>query len=227
MEARIQKLIAEAGICSRRKAEELIAQGSVTVNGKTAKLGENADIEKDKIVVNGERIRAQRKIYLMLNKPRGYITTVADPWGRKNVVDLIHLPWRVFPVGRLDRDATGLLLLTNDGEFANRIMHPRYEVKKTYEVMLDRRIEDAELRTIAKGVELDGKMIEAQVRRLGPRRVRISVHTGMNKEVKRIFKSVDHWVREINRTEVGPLKLNVKEGKYRTLTIGEVKAMMA
>jgi 23S rRNA pseudouridine2605 synthase len=226
MEVRIQKLIAQAGICSRRKAEEMIEGGHVRVNGHVAHLGQSADPEKDEVLVQGQRISADRKAYLMLNKPVGYITTASDPWGRKGVLELLYGVPRVFPVGRLDRDAKGLLLLTNDGDFANRIMHPRYMVKKTYEVTLDRKISSEDIRTINEGVVLDRRRIQAHVVRLSTKRVRITVHTGINKEIKRIFRKVGYWVRGLTRTEIGGVVLNVKEGKFRHLVQSEIKKLL-
>jgi 23S rRNA pseudouridine2605 synthase len=219
---RLQKAIADAGVCSRRKAEELIVHGHVRVNGEIAKIGTEVDPLKDKILVMGRPVVAQKKIYLMLNKPRGYLTTAADPYGRKHVLSLIHESQRVFPVGRLDRDTTGLLILTNDGEFANRIMHPRYEVTKTYEATLDDRIDDAALKRINDGIVLDGRRIQATATKLAPKRVRITIHTGLNKEVKRLLKQVGSWVVALQRTEIQGVRMTVKEGKYRHLTASEI-----
>jgi 23S rRNA pseudouridine2605 synthase len=227
MPVRLQKFIAESGVCSRRKAEDLIRGGHVHVNGELARIGDNVDPEKDEVIVQGQKLKVERKIYLMLNKPRGYITTLTDPWERKSVMELIHEPKRVFPVGRLDRDTTGLLLLTNDGEFANRIMHPRYETSKTYEALLDRKIEREDIDKIRAGVVIDGKTISATASRMGPKQVRIVVHTGLNKEVKRIFKALGFWVRDLHRVEVGGLRLPpaLKEGKYRHLVESEIKKL--
>jgi 23S rRNA pseudouridine2605 synthase len=223
---RLQKAIAEAGLCSRRKAEEMIQHGHVRVNGEIAKIGMNVDVSEDKIMVQGEYLRPEKKIYVMLNKPRGYISTASDPYGRKHVLDLLHENQRLFPVGRLDRDTTGLLLLTNDGEFANRIMHPRYEVSKTYEATLDRRMEPEDLAAINAGMMIDGSFVKARVVRDGPKLMRITVHTGMNKEVKRIFKKVGYWVEALRRTEIEGVKMNVKEGKYRHLVPSEIKKLL-
>ena len=219
MSVRLQKFIAESGFCSRRKAEEMIIAGHVRVNGEIARIGQNVDPETDAVIFQGTRLRPERKAYLMLHKPRGYITTAADPWGRKSVLQLIREPWRVFPVGRLDRDATGLLLLTNDGEFANRIMHPRYEIPRTYEATLDRKVEQEHIDSIRAGMVLDGVRITATARRIGPKRVSITVHTGLNKEVKRIFKALGFWVRDLHRVAIGDLRLpeGLKPGKYRHL----------
>lgn len=228
MEIRLQRAIAEAGICSRRKAENLIEQGLVRVNGEVAHIGMNVDPTKDAIIVAGQELRPERKTYLMLHKPRGYITTATDPYGRKSVLDLIHEAQRVYPVGRLDRDTTGLLLLTNDGTFANRIMHPRYEVAKTYEATLDRRISDGDIAKINQGVTIDGHRIEARAMKTSPKTVRITIHTGLNKEVKRIFKQLGYWVEALRRTEIAGVRLgNLKEGKYRHLVQSEIEKLTA
>jgi 23S rRNA pseudouridine2605 synthase len=227
MEVRLQKAIAESGLCSRRKAESLIEHGHVRVNGEIAKIGMNVNPEKDKILVNGQYIKPEKKIYVMLNKPQGFLTTASDPFDRKNVLQLIHESKRVFPVGRLDRDTTGLLLLSNDGEFANRIMHPRYEVTKTYEATLDRKIEEEDLRKINTGLLIDGKRIRATAKRLAPKRVSVTIHTGLNKEVKRLFKRVGYWVESLKRTEIQGVRLgSLKEGKYRHLVDSEIKKLL-
>lgn len=228
MEVRLQKAIAESGLCSRRKAEELIVHGHVRVNGEIAKIGMNVEVGKDTILVFGKELKPEKKIYLMLNKPRGYLTTASDPFDRKNVLQLLHEPYRVFPVGRLDRDTTGMLLLTNDGEFANRIMHPRYEVSKTYEVTLDRKLEQEDIAEINSGVVIvERRRIVATVRRLGPKRASITIHTGLNKEVKRIFKQRGYWVEALKRTEINGVFCALKEGKYRHLTSTEVRRLLA
>jgi len=226
MEMRLQKAIAEAGVCSRRKAEELIIAGHVRVNGVVAKIGANVEPEKDSILVLGKPVKAERKVYLMLNKPAGYITTASDPYDRKHVLHLLHESRRVFPVGRLDRDATGLLLITNDGEFANRIMHPRYEVSKTYEATLDKKLESDDLKTINEGMRIDGRSVTAHARIIAPKRVSITIHAGMNKEVKRIFKRLGYWVESLKRTEIQGVRMDVKEGKYRHLVPSEVKKLL-
>jgi 23S rRNA pseudouridine2605 synthase len=226
MEMRLQKAIAESGLCSRRRAEEMIKHGHVRVNGQTAEIGTNVDPEKDKILVQGKLLRPEKKIYLMLNKPRGFITTAYDPYDRKHVLHLVHESKRIFPVGRLDRDTTGMLLLTNDGEFANRIMHPRYEVSKTYEATLNDRVSDDAISKINEGLLIDGKRVKAHAKKLGPKRVQITIHTGLNKEVKRLFKRVGYWVEALKRTEIQGVRLTVKEGKYRHLVDSEIKKLL-
>ncbi len=224
MAVRIQKLIADAGICSRRRAEELIENGRVLYNGKKAKIGQTADLSEDEVLVDGEPLKLAKKIYIMLNKPAGVVATVSDKWGNTTVVDLIPIQQRLFPVGRLDKDTTGLLLMTNDGVFANKVMHPRYEIPRTYEVILDRKFES--MGSVKDGVELDGKKIRATIKPLGGRNVQITVHTGMHKEVKRIFKQLGYWVRGLKRVQLGDLKLNVQQGKFRHLVPSEVKKFL-
>jgi len=226
MEVRLQKAIAESGLCSRRRAEELIIHSHVRVNGIVAKIGMNVTVGKDIILVNGKELKPENKVYLMLNKPKGYITSAGDPYDRKHVLELIHEQKRVFPVGRLDRDTTGLLLLTNDGDFANKIMHPRYEVKKTYEATIDRRPEMQDLQAINEGVIIDGRRVKAFAHKVAPKIVKITLHTGMNKEVKRIFKKMGYWVEALKRTEIQGVKLNVKEGKCRHLHPSEIKKLL-
>lgn len=220
---RIQKIISQAGITSRRKAEELIDEGKVFVNGKRATLGDSADPEKDEIIVEGRVIDPEKKVYLMLNKPKGFITTLDDPFGRRTVRQLVHVSQRVFPVGRLDKDASGLLFLTNDGDWANRIMHPRYEVQKQYAVLLDKRVEGEDIHKINQGIIIDGKKIKADCKRISSKRVSLRIHTGMNKEVKRIFKKLGYWVKDLKRTSIGDIKLDVKEGKFRHLVKSEIE----
>jgi 23S rRNA pseudouridine2605 synthase len=194
MVERLQKYIASAGICSRRKAEELIKKELVIVNNKIAEIGMNVDPSKDTVIVQGTTIKPEKHVYLVLNKPSGFITTVSDPYNRDSVVSLVHEQKRVFPIGRLDKDTTGMLLLTNDGDFV----------------------------AINEGVILNRKKIEAKVRKLSNKRALITVHTGINKEIKRIFSKVGYWVVSLKRTQIGPLKLDVREGKYRHLVDSEV-----
>lgn len=223
---RIQKIIAQAGVTSRRKAEELIRDGKVVVDGRIATLGESADPERAAIVVDGQELKKEKSVYLALHKPKGYITTTSDPYGRPHVLALVRVPQRVYPVGRLDSDTSGLLLLTNDGGFANKVMHPRYEIPKTYIATLDKKIAEKDIEKINSGVVLERRKITARARTLSGKRVEITVHTGLNKEVKRIFKKLGYWVRELSRSKIGSLKLDVKEGKYRHLHPSEVEKLV-
>ena len=160
MQERIQKIIAQAGIASRRNAEQLISQGRVRVNGKVAVLGQKADAEKDRIVVSGRAVVLEKKVYIMLNKPKWYVTTVSEQHGMRTVMDLVKIPERIFPVGRLDKHTEGLLLLTNDGDFANKLTHPRYEVQKEYFVLLDKPLSEVAMERLEKGVFIDGRKVK-------------------------------------------------------------------
>ena len=168
---RLQKILASAGIASRRKSEELIAAGRVTLNGKVTAIGQSADPEKDIIKLNNQPINFERKVYIVLNKPKGFVTTVTDKFADRKVVDLVEVKERVFPVGRLDKDSEGLIILTNDGDFANRVMHPRYNVDKAYTVALEKPIDDSSLGQLRKGVVIDKvKTWPAELRLLSPDR---------------------------------------------------------
>ncbi len=223
---RIQKIMASAGIASRRKCEELISAGRVKVNGTTASLGQSADPEKDIIVFDGKRVCFEKKVYIMLNKPRGYITTTADPFAQKKVTDLVKVKERVFPVGRLDQDAEGLLILTNDGDFANKVMHPRYNVEKVYVVKLEKPLGRADAKMLEDGVMIEGiKTWPAKVKILSPNcmSVEITIHEGRHKIVKRMFKSVGNYVLSLTRTRVGHLNLgDLRPGEYRFLEKKEI-----
>jgi len=231
---RIQKIIADAGYCSRRKAEELIAKGLVTLNGRPVKLGDKAG-SKDIISVDGERIYIPKKkkmIYIMLNKPRGYVTTVSDELDRKCVMDLLEgLEERVYPVGRLDRNSEGLLLFTNDGEFANNIMHPSRHISKTYRVTVRPDISDEQLVRLAEGVEIDGKKTlpaNVVVKDKQPGRVvlLITIKEGRNRQIRKMCEAVGLEVARLRRTSIGPLKLGMlKPGSYRELTPDELRAI--
>ncbi len=223
---RLQKILANAGIASRRKCEELISAGRVRLNGSIATLGQSADLEKDIVEFDGKRISFEKKVYIMLNKPRGYITTTADPFAQKKVTDLVKVRERVFPVGRLDQDAEGLIILTNDGDFANMVMHPRYNVEKVYVVRLEKPLGMVDKKSIEEGVLIDGiKTWPARVKILSPDRlnVEIAIHEGRHKIVKRMFKSVGNYVLNLKRTRIGNLSLGgLKTGQYRDLEGEEI-----
>jgi pseudouridine synthase len=206
---RVQKILARAGIASRRKCEELIAAGSVTVNGKRIKLGDHADAVLDDIRVDGARIRREEpKKYYAVNKPSGVVSTVSDPEGRPTVMDLVPRGFRVYPVGRLDRDAEGLLLMTNDGELANLLMHPRYETVKTYHVTLSREIDQESIQKIKKGVRVWGKPVHPDRFIVHtPVHVEIALHEGMKHVVKLLFKNIGHRVVRLKRTQVANIQL--------------------
>jgi 23S rRNA pseudouridine2605 synthase len=224
---RVQKIIANAGLTSRRKAEELIEEGRVTMNGKLVTLGQSADPDKDKIVVDGKSIAAERKVYLLLNKPVNVVTSLDDPMGRKTVRDIIDIPERVFPVGRLDRNASGLILLTNDGEVANRMMHPRYETPKTYIATLSTPVTPSLLERLEKGVVVDErKVVVAAPEQLGTSQVKLSIHEGRKHIVKKLFVKLGTHVDALARVALGPLQIGtLKSGQSRKLTDEEVRQL--
>lgn len=234
---RIQKIIADSGRCSRRKAEELIAAGLVTVNGRPCSLGDKADPMNDLIRVEGEEIAAERaeKRYIMLNKPRGYVTSMADEMGRKIASDLLtDVHERVYPVGRLDRNSEGLLIFTNDGEFANDIMHPSRHVSKTYRVTIDGMVNEGQLSQLMSGVELDDgvKTLPCTVEVLSeaPDRMvlRFVIKEGRNRQIRRMCSAVGLEVGRLRRTAVGGVKLGMlKPGEYRDLTKDELRSLRA
>lgn len=220
---RVQKIIAESGLCSRRKAEELIEEGKVTVNGVKITLGDKADREQDDIRVQGKQVKIEDKVYYMLHKPKNYISTSRDMYGRKTVLELVPKNKRVFGVGRLDRDATGLLLLTNDGEFANKITHPRYEVNKTYIAILDKPFHPKDVKKLQDGIRIDKQLVKGDIIVLDKSTIAITIHSGMNKVVKRICKAMGYYVRQLHRTHIGGLALDVPIGEFRELTEEERK----
>jgi 23S rRNA pseudouridine2605 synthase len=225
MEERVQKIISNSGYCSRRKAEDLISKGKVRVNGRIIKLGDKADMDKDEIYVNTTLIKKSRPIYIMLNKPKHYEITLS-PDVKKNVLDLIHIPERVFPVGRLDKNTTGLLLLTNDGDFANKITHPRYEKEKTYFVKLDKGISDKDIQTIESGIHLQDGKIKAKVKMYHRDQLEVTIHEGKKWIIKRMFFRLGYYVKELSRTKIGNLRMDVKMGKWRFLNDREVRELM-
>lgn len=225
---RIQKLLSERGVASRRKAEELIRQGLVLVNGVPCQLGDSADPEKDQITVEGKPLPAfSRRLYIMLHKPRGYVTTLSDEKGRQNVAQLVEgCGDRVYPVGRLDYDSEGLLLMTNDGAFANKLMHPGHEIEKVYEVQV-RNCTPQGLEKLAKPVSLDGYLIrEPKVRLLkdGEKAlVEVTIHEGRNRQVRRMCDMAGMKVVRLKRVREGSLSLgNLPVGMWRHLTEEEI-----
>ena len=220
---RVQKLLSNYGYCSRRKAEKLIEDGRVKVNGKTISIGDKAE-EDDKITVDGHVVKGQKKLYLMLNKPHGCVTAVRDS-RYKTIMDFVRVRERVFPVGRLDYNTTGLLLLTNDGDFANKVMHPRYEIKKTYIVETDKPVKDDDIKKIEDGVELeDGRTSRSKVKSINPKKVEITIHEGKNRIVRRIFKSLGYKVMRLDRVMIGKLRLGgLRRGECRELSDNGMK----
>lgn len=235
MEERLQKILARAGISSRRRAEEYIRQGRIAVNGSVvSELGAKADPANDRITFDGKPIVAEEKIYLLLNKPTGYVTTMSDPQGRPKVTDLLtDIPQRVFPVGRLDYDTEGALLLTNDGELGNCIIHPSYEVNKTYVATVAGRPDDEQIRQLERGIILDGqKTWPARIRILAEKKnettVELIIHEGKKRQVRRMLAAIGHRVKTLKRTAYGELKLgNLPSGSYRVLTLKELKKIFS
>jgi len=220
---RLNAYLARAGVASRRGADELIKAGRVTVNGEPGQL--NTFVQsRDRVDVDGRPVALQRLAYLLLNKPAGVVTTARDPQGRRTVVDIVPPEPRVVPVGRLDVDTTGALLLTNDGPLAHRLAHPRYGVEKRYVADVEGEPTDEILRLLADGVELDdGRTAPARVRRLGPRTVELAIHEGRNRQVRRMFDAVGHSVRALHRSAYAGLTIDdLEPGGYRELTDREV-----
>lgn len=234
---RVQKLIAESGLCSRRKAEELIAAGKVTINGRACSFGDKADPRADVVAVSGKRIgeAPREKRYIMLNKPRGYITSMSDEQGRRIAAELLDgVEERVVPVGRLDRNSEGLLLFTNDGEFANEITHPSRHVSKTYRVTIDGRVSEEQIMRLSSGVELDdGKVTlpcSVEVLAEEPERtvLRITIKQGLNRQIRRMCAAVGLQVGRLRRVAIGGVKLGMlKSGEWRDLTKEELRILRA
>ncbi len=228
-EQRLQKVLAAAGVDSRRKCEELILSGEVRVNRKVVdELPAFVDPDTDVITVYGKKIRAAQKVYFLLNKPRGVICTNRDPRGRKKAIDLIHTDERIFCVGRLDADTTGLIILTNDSELTNRLTHPRYGIAKTYVVRIKGEISGEQVVKLKKGVWLaEGKTGKASVKILKRRHnessVEITIKQGLNRQIRRMLARIDMPVKSLTRTKVGKLTVRgLGVGKFRTLTRAEV-----
>ena len=226
---RLNKYIANSGICSRREADELITQGLVEVNGKVVtEMGYQVQ-KTDRVVFDGQSIIPEKPVYVLLNKPKGYISTTKDEKARKTVMDLVAnaSPYRLFPVGRLDRQTTGLILLTNDGHLTKKLTHPSFGVKKIYHVTLDRKLSVEDLRTIADGVRLEEGVAEVDsisyIEGKPKNEVGIEIHIGWNRVVRRIFKKMGYEVEALDRVIfAGLTKKNIKRGHWRILTEMEV-----
>ncbi|MEX3616210.1 pseudouridine synthase [Paenibacillus glucanolyticus] len=233
---RLQKIMAQAGVASRRKCEELILEGKVQVNGETVtELGTKADPAQDMITVSGKPIKHEKKVYVMLNKPKGVITSASDPEGRKIVSDYLKgIKERVYPIGRLDYDTEGLLLLTNDGEFANLLSHPKYHVPKTYLATVKGVPHGTELDKLRQGIMLEDGMTspaEVEYKDVDPDNkqsvISITIHEGRNRQVRRMFEAIFHPVLRLKRISYGDLLLqNLKRGLYRHLTADEINQLM-
>jgi 23S rRNA pseudouridine2605 synthase len=225
---RLNAFIARAGVASRRKADELIKAGRVTVNGEVGQLNTSVQAT-DEVSLDGEPLTKQKLAYVLLHKPAGVVTTASDPQGRTTVVDLVDHPSRVVPVGRLDADTTGALLLTNDGDLAHRLAHPSYEVDKVYEVETWTQPTDADLERLRTGVELDdGPTSPARVRRISGARIELTIHEGRNRQVKRMFEAIGHRVKALHRSRYGPLTVGgLEPGAWRELEPSEVERLQA
>jgi pseudouridine synthase len=235
---RLQKILSRAGIASRRAAERLMLEGRVTVNGTAVReLGTKADAERDDVRVDGRRIRLpERHRYLLLNKPRGYVTTRSDPQRRPTVLDLIReVREYVYPVGRLDYESEGLLLLTNDGDLAARLTHPRHEVARVYEARVLGVPDAHDLERLARGIVIDGRRTEpADVRLLPPRRgdqqatLVVTIREGRNRQVRNMCEAIGHPIVELRRVAIGPIRdARLKRGAWRDLTDQEVERLRA
>lgn len=231
---RLQKVIAQSGICSRRRAEEWIREGKVRVNGKVVQeLGTKVD-SRDEIEVNGKILEKEELIYVLLNKPRGIVSTTSDEKGRKTVVDLVPIDKRIYPVGRLDYDTTGALLLTNDGEFSNLILHPSSQIEKVYVAKLSKVLSKEAIFALKRGVLCDGVLVRAdrvKVRKVnsdGTCIVEITIHDGRNHQVKAMFASVGFLVDKLKRERIAFLDVrHLKSGEYRFLNRKEVHQLYA
>ncbi len=235
MPDRLQKIIAHAGIASRRMAEKMISEGRISVNGKiVTELGTKVDIRKDEIRVDGKLISAEvSRVYLMLNKPKGYLTTLKETRERPIVTDLLEgVPERVFPVGRLDYDSEGLLIMTNDGDFAYRVQHPKFEITKTYLVKIKGRISKEEISMIKNGAKLDDgefKPAHVAVGKINPKSswLELIIHEGRNRIIRRYFDSLGHPVTRLIRVAIGGIHLgDLRQGDFRYLQKKEVERLL-
>lgn len=230
---RLNKFLAHAGIASRRRCDDLIMAGYVKVNGKKVEsVGVVIDEKKDIVTFKNKPVTLGKKyVYVLLNKPRGVVTTVSEQFRRSTVIDFIGIPERIYPVGRLDYNTTGVLLLTNDGELTNRLLHPNYKVKKKYRIVLNRLVRPIDLHQLQKGVELDGAMTLpckiTEIRRMDNRSVlEMELREGRNRQIRRMFELFDYQVEELNRIEFAGLTVkNLQPGEWRYLTEKEVERL--
>ncbi|MEN3037801.1 MAG: pseudouridine synthase [Candidatus Kryptonium sp.] len=229
---RLNKYLAMCGVASRRKADELIQQGRVAVNGQiVTQLGVKINPQKDKVTVDGKPIKYEEKlVYIVLNKPKDCITTVKDEKGRRTVIDLVKVKYRIFPVGRLDRNTTGVLLLTNDGELAYRLMHPKYKVEKAYKVEIDKPIKPEDIEKLKHGIMLDGRKTEACDVYILPnsqrKEIGITIHEGRYRQIRRMFERLGYKVKKLHRVSFGGITVSgMKRGEWRYLTEKEIKKL--
>ncbi len=231
-EIRLNKFIANSGVCSRREADQLIQAGVVTVNGEVVtELGTKVNILKDEVKFNGETLKGEEKVYIIMNKPKGYVTTASDPHADKTVMDLIKgCPSRVFPVGRLDKSTTGVLMFTNDGDIAEKLTHPSYDKKKIYQVILDRPVAQEDFNKILSGIELNDGPVQADeleyIDSNDHKKIGIEIHSGKNRIVRRIFESLGYDVKALDRVYfAGLTKKGLKKGEWRYLSEGEANIL--
>lgn len=232
-DVRLQKFMAECGVASRRKSEELIEMGKVKVNGHIANIGDKINPKRDIVTVRGKKInKVDRMYYIMLNKPRGYVTTVSDELGRKTVMDLVDCKARVYPVGRLDKDSEGLIILTNDGSFANALTHPKHNYAKVYRVTVRPSVSDEILDKLRSGIEIDGrKTAPCDVNIITEEEGRVVLEfilrEGRNRQIRKMCEAVNLEVARLKRISIGPVKLGMLQtGKSRELTDNEVKKLL-
>ena len=231
-EMRLNKFIANSGVCSRREADLHIQAGVVTVNGEVVtELGTKINVLTDDVRFNGERLKGEEKVYIVMNKPKGYVTTASDPHAEKTVMDLMkNCTARVFPVGRLDKNTTGVLMFTNDGDIAEKLTHPSYDKKKIYQVILDRPVSQEDYQKILEGIELNDGVIRADeleyIDATDHKKMGIEIHSGKNRIVRRIFESLGYDVRALDRVYfAGLTKKGLKKGEWRYLTPGEANIL--
>ena len=231
-EMRLNKFIANSGVCSRREADNFILAGVVTVNGEVVtELGTKVNINEDDIRFNGERLKGENKVYIVMNKPKGFVTTASDPHADRTVMDLLKAcPTRVFPVGRLDKNTTGVLMFTNDGEIAEKLTHPSYDKKKIYQVSLDSKLKQEDFEAILNGIELnDGRIAADELEYIEAddhRKLGIEIHSGKNRIVRRIFESLGYEVKALDRVYfAGLTKKGLKRGEWRYLSEGEINLL--
>ena len=236
VEERLQKILAQAGVCSRRAAEELIRQGRVRVDDSpVTEMGLKVDPNRHRIAVDGKPLQgSEKKITLLLNKPRGYVTTMSDPQGRPIVSSLVkEIDQRLFPVGRLDLDTEGALLMTNDGELAQKLLHPKFEVNKTYQVTIRGHIDPQKIQSLEQGIDLDGRQtwpakIKVQEKSDKTTTLHIVIHEGRKRQVRRMFEAIGHPVIHLKRLAYGNLRLgNLALGKYRLLSPKELASLFS
>jgi 23S rRNA pseudouridine2605 synthase len=235
MQVRLQKFLADAGVASRRASEQIILSGLVTVNGRPVKeLGTKIDPDKDHVSVEGRPLKPKRKLYLAVHKPRGYICSRHDPEGRPSLDMVLPLEWgNLYSVGRLDFNSEGLIFYTNDGDFALKLTHPRYGIRKIYRASIQGQITPSMAALLEKGIQYEGELLRAENVRIlksaqGHSLVELTLREGKNREVRRLFESQGLVVEKLQRTQIGPVKLGeLPRGKWRTLTAAEIKSLIS